>query len=883
MPSDFDTAHTVCFSQGRRGEVYVYGGHGYRGKVWSPSEDEFRPVGTDAPVVAPTVTPAADIKYYVARIDIVKNGTNYNVPPEITLSGGGGADATAVTRLREWGVAAVEMVSYGKNYTSIPDAEIDLPTGGTQATATCTVVYGTVSTWSITAGGSRYIKNPRVFFRGGGGSGATAEAVVVDGVVVDLVLISGGYDYTTSPTIYIEPPEAPPAEVFPVMRAHLRGKYQCYYRYVNDSVPASEGGPLYSNLSPVAEADCGDGSASILWNFAQHETISTELWRSTSNQATTLFRVAKYGGDDQFPLPYDDDLEGWTDALTDWELMDPTRQGFQAMPVLLPNGELNANRFGVPPDYYSSAVLFQDRMWMAVDTAGGNANTLRYSEIDEPESMPDVNELLLQTNLRATDYITALIPCGGAMLIGQSRHLYRLTYVSQPLLDASVTLLSYRGVLNQRCWDIHEGSVYAMDDQGVYSVDPGGNVESLTVTLNDIWQDRIDYSLAEWFTLRVDKKNSLLRVCVAIKGDGSAKFPSRMYVYSLAFKTWWEERYPAELTCATEVRIDSDIRLVYGTSAGALRILNSGSTDLCQYSVSAVTITSPGRGYITPPTITAPGGHGAVFECGLNTDGSITGISIKFPGTKYAAGNLVISPPPVNPPGSSPATATSTLTGSGVSAVTVTSAGSGYTAAPLVTLSGGGGAGATAVATIAGGSVTGIAVTNAGTGYASAPTVSITQPGAATATFTVTGGSQPVYWSFRSGAFEFVSDSTDKRGGEAQSRHCSVVYKPTTSECLLSLQSFYNNASYPRSNAVRRDRGTGFVHSDVYPAAILNMQATPQQNAEASGVARALFSGTVLDDITGNDRHVSIALSGKRNAAGQVVIYSLDIFGVNGQ
>jgi hypothetical protein len=199
------------------------------------------------------------------------------------------------------------------------------------------------------------------------------------------------------------------------------------------------------------------------------------LWRTTSNQATTLFRVAKLSGDDAFGST--------TDDLTDWEVMDPGREGFQAMPVLLPNGELNANRFGVPPDNYSVAVMFQDRLWLAGDTGTENANTIRYSEVDEPESMPDVNELLLQSNLRASDYITALIPYAGALIVAQSRHCHRLTYVAQPLIDASVFLLAYRGVLNQRCWDIFDGRIYAMDDQGVYSMDPQGNVESLTLGL----------------------------------------------------------------------------------------------------------------------------------------------------------------------------------------------------------------------------------------------------------------------------------------------------------------------------------------------------------------------------------------------------------------
>jgi autotransporter-associated beta strand protein len=61
-------------------------------------------------------------------------------------------------------------------------------------------------------------------------------------------------------------------------------------------------------------------------------------------------------------------------------------------------------------------------------------------------------------------------------------------------------------------------------------------------------------------------------------------------------------------------------------------------------------------------------------------------------------------------------------TGNGLTSYTITNGGSGYRAAPIVNLTGGGGVGATAVAQInSAGVVTGITITNAGTGYASAP------------------------------------------------------------------------------------------------------------------------------------------------------------------
>ncbi|MCF7786516.1 MAG: autotransporter-associated beta strand repeat-containing protein [Prosthecobacter sp.] len=65
-------------------------------------------------------------------------------------------------------------------------------------------------------------------------------------------------------------------------------------------------------------------------------------------------------------------------------------------------------------------------------------------------------------------------------------------------------------------------------------------------------------------------------------------------------------------------------------------------------------------------------------------------------------------------------------TGNGVSSIAVTG-GAGFTAAPYVAITGGGGTGATAVAVIdSSGNLTGIIITNPGTGYTSAPTVTLT-------------------------------------------------------------------------------------------------------------------------------------------------------------
>ena len=69
-----------------------------------------------------------------------------------------------------------------------------------------------------------------------------------------------------------------------------------------------------------------------------------------------------------------------------------------------------------------------------------------------------------------------------------------------------------------------------------------------------------------------------------------------------------------------------------------------------------------------------------------------------------------------------------------ITAIKVVNGGSGYTSAPVVEITGGGGSGATATAVVSGGRVSAITAVNGGSGYTTAPTVTITGGGGTGAT-----------------------------------------------------------------------------------------------------------------------------------------------------
>ena len=81
-----------------------------------------------------------------------------------------------------------------------------------------------------------------------------------------------------------------------------------------------------------------------------------------------------------------------------------------------------------------------------------------------------------------------------------------------------------------------------------------------------------------------------------------------------------------------------------------------------------------------------------------------------------------------------------------VDGISITNGGSGYTTAPTITISGGGGSGAAAKAVLTGGVVTNIVITNPGYGYSSTPSITFSS-GAAAATATMSDPSTTPQWS----------------------------------------------------------------------------------------------------------------------------------------
>jgi hypothetical protein len=758
----------ASFVRSRFNDLYVFDGMA-RGLRWDGTAGTMQPIGLQKPFKGPAVTVASSaMSGYVDAINVVSAGNGYSTAPTVTLTGGSPTTA-AVARAEVSGgrVIGVTVSDAGKGYTSAPTVAIS--TSNAAGAAFNVGVLGSVRAMTVSSGGSGYTSAPTVVFSTAQGlTKANASVTVTDGVVSAIDLLSGGTGATTAvtaslsggggtgaslqvgmqfgvsavtvtnggtgfnvaptigfqadPTDSIASAAAATAEVSggsitkvavsnggsysltptvtlgdfnatatATISNSMRGKYKCAIRYI-DSTPEKFRGPVASSISHLVEVDTAAGGSTLTWTLAHagldDRVHAVELWRTTSDQSVLLFRVAKI-------LRSDANFTGtYTDTLTDEQLIDVERDGYGLLPVTLPSGQLNARRFGVPPANFAVACMFQDRCWLAVDTTGEKPNTLYYSEVDEPESIPLENELVVQENAGDSDAVVALIPLGSFLIAAQSRHLYKLSYVAQPVLDASIMLAAYRGVLNSRCWDVMGGVAFIADSYGIYVFD-GQNDQPISLPVDDYFRDGvIDFTKSSLFFLRADSSTKVIRFFYCNATDSA---PVRALCYSAPNKAWWDEVYSVPVTASAPYAVSGQQGVAYAAGGGFVRM--AGHSDL--------------------------------------------GTAIPY--------------------------------------------------------------------------------------------------------------------SMRTGNMQLTTED-GKRG-------ISILYTPTAGDATLSLSRHFNGSDTARNNAVAVDRGDGFVTSGSGPASTLNMKLTRSSLGDASGVARAMFSGGVEERSAGIDRHVAIAMAGTQSSS----------------
>lgn len=565
----------------------------------------------------------------IASISILSKGQNYLAPPTIKVRGGGNGYGLSVQPTIDNGrISSVQILDPGVGYTVPPE------------------LYTEARSAELTP-----VMRPtmRGVYRCAYRFADRTDTIVA---TVTATLGNSSTTLTLSSTTGIEPDMVLDASALP-FNAKIKSVNGDQVEINQQITGLAANTPItvivrdmtkpvaYSDFSPITDVDCGQNSAVLTWSIPgvtpPPRADVVEFWRTSADESLVFYRVEARG----IPTSSGIQIVG-TDTLTDEQLFDPNRPFYAAMPVVLPNGNLNANRFGKPRSDLSVAVAFQDRLWMGVSTSGKDANTIYYSEFDEFESTPDVNDLPIQINQKSTDVLTALVPFGSMLLAMQHAHTYAVQYNTDPGIDASIQMLSHRGCLHQRCWDIHDNVLYAADESGIYAMSRNGAVKDISAPIRTFFvSELIDFSKRETFFLQADPRTQILRFFCTLKTNPTDT-PSMSLCFDIQAGTWWTESYPNSLTSACTgrpgaTRINT---IVLGGVDGNLYEM-SGDSDHANDCITDCFITEHGSGYRAAPDITVPNCDGAIVK-GVVSEGRLVDVIIQSPGWN-ARGGLELS------------------------------------------------------------------------------------------------------------------------------------------------------------------------------------------------------------------------------------------------
>jgi hypothetical protein len=193
--------------------------------------------------------------------------------------------------------------------------------------------------------------------------------------------------------------------------------------------------------------------------------------------------------------------------------------------------------------------------------SGGNqeANTVYYSEQDEPESVPVAqNRLPIQGS---GDRLVGACPNVYGMILFRERSCFRMSYVKQPHLDANIQQIAARGAFSNRCWAQAGDMVFAMDRYGPYMIGAQGVDESMGVAVQNYFRDgKVRFSDSDKFFVSVDLRDRIAKFFVTLNDtdapsqvDSSGR-PRRALCYDYIKQRWFIEWLPWSVGAATNVR-----------------------------------------------------------------------------------------------------------------------------------------------------------------------------------------------------------------------------------------------------------------------------------------------------------------------------------------
>jgi len=445
-------------------------------------------------------------------------------------------------------------------------------------------------------------------------------------------------------------------------------------------------------------------------------------------------------------------------------------------------------------------------------------NIVYYSEVDEPESVPETNQIIVQENVVDKDIITGMLPHGATLYVAKTRHLYRLSFARQPKIDVNVSLAAERGLVNQRCWATEEDAAYLMDQKGIYSIGARGadkvsraGVQPISAPIQDLWYNgTIDWSQSRWFFCQSDPEEHLIKWYVVFNGDGTSTQirPKRALCYNYRTGAWHTESYVTELGGACFAEIAGRLRVVAGGSRDTIYLLSEGTTDHVESieskhkgtadNATSTSLVDTDQNWSTnefwgaPVAIVAGTGKGQVAFIDTNTSNTLVITGCWAEDGTWNDGSWAVTP----------------------------STDSEY----------------------------------------------------------IIGG---IPWRLKTGIFEFLTDD-DRGGGTANQRGIRLIYEPTTDAATLDIRRYMNHDTSAQNNSIDHRGSDGITGAADDPDRVVDIERDRSGLGDAVGMAWVPIAGGRVNRETQNsDRWITYELRGVQGSD-RIELYRIEVHGVRG-
>lgn len=245
----------------------------------------------------------------------------------------------------------------------------------------------------------------------------------------------------------------------------------------------------------------------------------------------------------------------------------------------------------------------------AIRSNSFDAKNVLFSEPGLPESLGAVVEneqtgvgfANSQPIRQNGDRITGGYASGPYLYVLEEKHVHRIMFGDDPLIDGGVFPASERGCVNKRCHAITDDRSFMLDEFGCHVFDPDGS-KPISMQIQEIFrpqsrsQWRINWRARKHFHSVIHEQQDTVRWFVALSGCSR---PKHALAYNYALERWWIEQYPRQITSSCVGRINGIPVVFVGSDARTVATLWQGTQDFVDSS-------KPGtkRGTVTSSTVT---------------------------------------------------------------------------------------------------------------------------------------------------------------------------------------------------------------------------------------------------------------------------------------